>query len=241
VLAALALGVVAAWLFRRLHNLMHVVVALTPVVLAFVIARGLVVPQLPQIVPAGWLAASNSIVLVCVAAALAAGAAVSSRRFPRENLRPLMHSAALLIFLIISVQIFQNQTAGTRTAFQLERHLQGRLEEMDEQAETHQKVLEKLPFHEAGDPAWRQGVLQAAVIYNATEKALQKGPVWPVAVAGLIFLYLWWLAVLTFDLTFIWHRYVRHSASQRYLQRALPPPVPDVVPKAKPSEATAAA
>jgi len=32
---------------------------------------------------------------------------------------------------------------------------------------------------------------------------------WPVFSAGTIFLYLWWLAALVFDLSFVWHRYIR--------------------------------
>ena len=38
-------------------------------------------------------------------------------------------------------------------------------------------------------------------------------PVWPVLLAGLAFLYLWWLGILLFDLTFIWHRYIRRSVA----------------------------
>jgi hypothetical protein len=32
---------------------------------------------------------------------------------------------------------------------------------------------------------------------------------WPVVSTGTIFLYLWWLAALVFDLSFVWHRYIR--------------------------------
>jgi hypothetical protein len=38
-------------------------------------------------------------------------------------------------------------------------------------------------------------------------------PVWPVVLAGLAFLYLWWLGILLFDLAFIWHRYIRNSVA----------------------------
>lgn len=43
-----------------------------------------------------------------------------------------------------------------------------------------------------------------------------KGPLWPVFLATLAFLYLWWLAALLLDLIFVWHVYIRHS---RVLQR----------------------
>jgi hypothetical protein len=37
------------------------------------------------------------------------------------------------------------------------------------------------------------------------------GPIWPVVLATVAFLYLWWLAALVFDLIFIWHLYIRNS------------------------------
>lgn len=37
------------------------------------------------------------------------------------------------------------------------------------------------------------------------------GPVWPVFIATAAFLYLWWLAVLIFDLVVIWHWYIRNA------------------------------
>jgi hypothetical protein len=39
------------------------------------------------------------------------------------------------------------------------------------------------------------------------------GDLWPVFLAGAVFLYLWWLVALLFDLTFVWHRYIRFSVS----------------------------
>lgn len=35
--------------------------------------------------------------------------------------------------------------------------------------------------------------------------------IFPVLIGGAAFLYLWWLAVLVFDLSFIWHQYIRNS------------------------------
>ncbi len=35
--------------------------------------------------------------------------------------------------------------------------------------------------------------------------------IWPVVLAGGAFLYLWWLAMLLFDLSFVWQRYIRRS------------------------------
>ena len=34
-------------------------------------------------------------------------------------------------------------------------------------------------------------------------------------------LYLWWLAVLTFDLAFIWHLYIKNEAAEEYIEQRL--------------------
>ena len=38
-------------------------------------------------------------------------------------------------------------------------------------------------------------------------------PTWPILLAGFGSLYLWWLGILLFDLTFVWHRYIRNSVA----------------------------
>ncbi len=57
------------------------------------------------------------------------------------------------------------------------------------------------------------GALVIAYIVGARllDTGAYVGPVWPVVLAGFLFLYLWWLGILMFDLTFIWHRYVREA------------------------------
>lgn len=37
-------------------------------------------------------------------------------------------------------------------------------------------------------------------------------PIWPLLLAGVAFLYLWWLAVLLFDLAVVWRHYIRNDA-----------------------------
>jgi hypothetical protein len=44
-------------------------------------------------------------------------------------------------------------------------------------------------------------------------RAQVDAPAWPLVLAGLAFLYLWWLGILLFDLAFIWHRYIRQSVA----------------------------
>lgn len=46
------------------------------------------------------------------------------------------------------------------------------------------------------------------------------GDLWPVLLAGALFLYLWWLVALLFDLVFVWHRYIRRSGELKYLRSA---------------------
>ncbi len=48
-------------------------------------------------------------------------------------------------------------------------------------------------------------------------KDYEHGRLWLVFLALGGFLYLWWLAALLFDLTFIWHHYIRHSKAQEML------------------------
>lgn len=52
------------------------------------------------------------------------------------------------------------------------------------------------------------GVPATASAPDSVQKDL---PLWPVLLGGAAFLYLWKLATLFFDLTFVWHRYIRHS------------------------------
>lgn len=65
-------------------------------------------------------------------------------------------------------------------------------------------------------PAWGMRTLLipgaaavAYVVYDYVQDT--SGNLWPVFLAGAVFLYLWWLVALLFDLTFVWHRYIRMS------------------------------
>jgi hypothetical protein len=61
-------------------------------------------------------------------------------------------------------------------------------------------------------------MLSAAIVVTAkvswhvaTAPSEHVGAVWPVFVALAAFLYVWWLATLLFDLTVIWHWYIRNA------------------------------
>jgi hypothetical protein len=47
---------------------------------------------------------------------------------------------------------------------------------------------------------------------------LELHQLWPVFLATAFFLYIWWLVALLFDLTFVWHRYIRFSGKGKYLR-----------------------
>lgn len=43
--------------------------------------------------------------------------------------------------------------------------------------------------------------------------------VWPVFIGSALFLYIWWLAILLFDLVFVWHWYIRNSKALKRLRK----------------------
>lgn len=49
--------------------------------------------------------------------------------------------------------------------------------------------------------------------YQAAPPTPPSPPLWPLVLSALIFIYLWWLGIIVFDLTFIWHRYIRNSVA----------------------------
>ena len=55
------------------------------------------------------------------------------------------------------------------------------------------------------------------VLYRAFTDKGGAHALWPLVLASAAFLYLWWLAILIFDLVFVWHRYIRFSAAHNYL------------------------
>ena len=77
-------------------------------------------------------------------------------------------------------------------------------------------------------------VLAVLTIINDVRAMEKHGSLWPIFVAILAFLYLWWLSSLLFDLLFVWHRYIQGDAAHKFLRqhvrrkdlssRADPPP-----------------
>ena len=55
-------------------------------------------------------------------------------------------------------------------------------------------------------------ICASGIVLQLLPAAETKVEVWPIVLGGAAFFYLWWLAALAFDLVFVWHRYIRHSA-----------------------------
>jgi hypothetical protein len=56
-----------------------------------------------------------------------------------------------------------------------------------------------------------------AIVYGAVTDDDGAHVLWPLMLAFIAFIYLWWLAILIFDLIFVWHRYIRFSVTHNYL------------------------
>jgi hypothetical protein len=54
------------------------------------------------------------------------------------------------------------------------------------------------------------GVAMAMILIGAISDHANQGSLWPVFLATAFALYLWQTVILTFDLVFVWHRYIRH-------------------------------
>jgi len=46
--------------------------------------------------------------------------------------------------------------------------------------------------------------------------------IWPLILAAVAFMYLWWLAALVFDLVIVWHYYIRRSIAMQHLRKLKP-------------------
>ena len=54
------------------------------------------------------------------------------------------------------------------------------------------------------------GVTMAMILIGAISDHANQGSLWPVLLATAFALYLWQTVILTFDMVFVWHRYIRH-------------------------------
>ena len=94
-------------------------------------------------------------------------------------------------------------------------------------ADRHRTFLQRYPplrlFARGMRPLMIVGGLAVAalVAYRILQTPVRSAKsFWPLLLGGAVFIYLWWLAALIFDLAFTWHRYVRYAVWQEYLRQA---------------------
>ncbi len=96
-------------------------------------------------------------------------------------------------------------------------------------ADRNKKILQRYPplrlIARGARPLLIAGGLLAAMLiffraYDFLPQDSTPKPFWLVVLSAAAFLYLWWLAIILFDLTFVWHRYIRQGVWQQCLCRA---------------------
>lgn len=55
------------------------------------------------------------------------------------------------------------------------------------------------------------GLSVLGIAFAIAFKGQNNPSLWPLFIGGTMFLYLWWLSILFFDLVFVWHKYIRSS------------------------------
>lgn len=64
----------------------------------------------------------------------------------------------------------------------------------------------------------------ALVVFQVIHDKGDRRPIWPLILATLGFMYLWWLAALIFDLVFVWHFYIRWSTALKRMGKIVASP-----------------
>jgi hypothetical protein len=187
----------------------------------------------------------DGIAVLSVAWALGLLAWGVSWYYPRIGTRPLVHTGGLIILLVVATQIFPHRDAGRgpardegdqfvepakiakaadRYARQVVARRTRELAKFEDRSQAAEREHREPPPVSEDDPVrtadWPL-ILDAAALDAAVDLSLQQGPVWPVLLAGAAFLYLWWLAIITFDMTFVWHLYIRGARAETLIQHCL--------------------
>jgi hypothetical protein len=180
-------------------------------------------PQLAKADPTG--------ILIGLAFVVGIVSWVLGRSYTGLGLKPLIYTGSLVILILVALRVREADTeeasargpVGVAAASRAEAAVElwaATLREAD--------AADAAGLREPAAQARRRATealeaLRAAVSATDAPQAAANGPIWPVVLAGLAFFYLWWLAALTFDLTFVWHRYIHHSAAQEYLESTVSP------------------
>ena len=157
--------------------------------------------------------------------------------YPKFGTRPLVYTGGLIILLVVVTQRIYHPIpvpasehvtvakAANRIAAEVVRRRTKELAEFEDQSERDEREDKVPPQVTVDSPISRQDwplILNAAALDAAVDLSLQQqGPIWPVFLAWAAFLYVWWLAIITFDLTFVWHLYIRWSGAQKLVIQRL--------------------
>jgi hypothetical protein len=68
------------------------------------------------------------------------------------------------------------------------------------------------------------GLAAAVLLTDPAAAEAQDRSLWPVLLGSVFFLYIWWLATLLFDLSVIWHSYVRWSTAMESMRNMIKRP-----------------
>ncbi len=221
-------------------GLRPVMLTLLPVVLAILLIRCASAP-LVALGPAVFLSWPwRSLAVIAVAWLIGLRAWRVSWLYPSLGTKPLVHTGGLIILLIVATEFAFHRTnlsAEERAAVDSGLRDGDRVAIARAVADEIQEAFSRITgVYRDREPA-RQGrnpdadlasdrrlVRDASGMQIVADAALDEGPVWPVVIAGAAYLYLWWLAIVLFDLTFVWHVYIRWAGAQRFVDTQLGPP-----------------
>lgn len=68
------------------------------------------------------------------------------------------------------------------------------------------------------------GLLSLAIMVQILRQDASETTLWPILLGSALFLYSWWLATLLFDLSVVWHSYVRWSSAMDAMRQMITTP-----------------
>ncbi len=198
------------------------------------------VPQAVALVRPEWGKAIGSlplsgIAVLSVAWAIGLSAWAVSWHYPGSGTRPLVHTGGLIILLVVLTQLNYHQRyvqgvervevvkAADRLAGEVVRRRTADLKTFYDRVKRIE-TNRPLPGVDESDPIPKTEwplINAAAGLSVVVNESLEEAPIWPVFLAGAAFLYVWWLAIIAFDLTFIWHLYVRYAGATKLINDRL--------------------
>jgi hypothetical protein len=128
-----------------------------------------------------------------------------------KGTRPLMVCGALAIGLIVMLQAIPRRPGPPNFPASQVDSFSPELIEAIQDARLTPAELNQVIITRGAD--WKDTLIKVQPILASQPR------IWPVLLAGVAFLYLWWLSILLFDLAFVWHRYVRRSVANLRLQQ----------------------